>query len=84
MQCWGEAQSFEVHVHSCCWAVPQFYSKPKGIKANPKKIKALLEMEALRNSREVQKLAGCVATLNKFVLKVAEKCVSCFDALSAK
>ena len=49
-----------------------------GIEANPDKIQAILNMEPPRNVKEVQSLIGRVATLNRFVSKVTDKCLPFF------
>jgi len=41
----------------------------RGIEANPKKVKAIEDMQSPRNHKEVQKLAGMMATLSRFVSK---------------
>jgi len=43
-----------------------------GIKANPKKVKAINDMQSPRNKKEVQKLAGMMAALSRFVSKSGE------------
>jgi hypothetical protein len=53
----------------------------RGIKANPEKIEAIRRMKAPRTQREVQKLAGRLTSLNKFVSKSAERCFPFFKAL---
>ena len=49
-----------------------------GIEANPDKIQEILNMEPPRNVKEVQSLIGQVATLNRFVSKVIDKCLPFF------
>jgi hypothetical protein len=44
----------------------------KGIEANPDKIKALIEMQDPVSVKDVQKLTGRVATLNRFIPKFQE------------
>ena len=44
-----------------------------GIEANPKKVKAILEMTSRRNVKEVQRLTRRVAVLNRFVSKATNK-----------
>jgi hypothetical protein len=44
----------------------------KGIKANPDKINAIVHMKPLRSRKEVQTLTGRIATLNRFMAKIAE------------
>jgi hypothetical protein len=43
----------------------------KGIEANPDKIKALVEMQDLVFGKDVQKLIGRVAALNRFIPRAA-------------
>jgi hypothetical protein len=45
----------------------------KGIEAIPDKIKALIEMQDLVSVKDVQKLTGRVAALNRFILRAAER-----------
>ncbi|XP_024018846.1 uncharacterized protein LOC112090267 [Morus notabilis] len=58
-----------------------FMGSNRGIEANPEKIKALQDMRSPTNPKEVQRLTGCVAALNRFISKATEKCVPFFDAL---
>ncbi|KAL8134261.1 hypothetical protein AgCh_009346 [Apium graveolens] len=50
-----------------------FMISNRGIKANPEKIKAIQEMKAPRTQKDVQKLAGSLAALRRFVSKLAER-----------
>ena len=52
-----------------------------GIKANPNKIQAILEMSPLKNAKEVQSLNGRVMTLNKFISRATDKCLPFFRIL---
>jgi hypothetical protein len=45
----------------------------KGIEASPDKIKAILQMEPPQTRKEVQKLTCCIAALNRFIAKLAER-----------
>ena len=58
-----------------------FMISQRGIEANPDKIQAILNMESLKNIKEVQSLTGQVAALNKFVSKVTDKCLPFFKVL---
>ena len=53
----------------------------RGIEANPDKIQAILDMKPPQNVKEVQSLAGRVATLNRFVSKATDKCLPFFRVL---
>ena len=44
----------------------------RGIEANPDKVKAILNMELPKTVREVQRLTGHLAALNRFLSKSAQ------------
>jgi hypothetical protein len=52
-----------------------------GIEANHDKIKAILQMHSLQTKKEVQKLTECIAALNKFIAKLAERSLPFFSML---
>ena len=58
-----------------------FMVSQRGIEANPGKIQAILDMEPLKNIKEVQSLTGRVAALNRFVFKATDKCLPSFKIL---
>jgi hypothetical protein len=53
----------------------------KGIEANPDKIKALIEMQDPVSVKDMQKLSGRVAALNKFIPRAAERSFPFFQVL---
>jgi hypothetical protein len=53
----------------------------KGIEANPEKIKVLIEMQDPVSVKDVQKLTGRVATLNRFIPRAAERSLPFFQVL---
>ena len=53
----------------------------RGIEANLKKVRAILEMSSPKTIKEVQSLIGRVAALNKFVSKATDKCLPFFKKL---
>ena len=53
----------------------------RGIEANPEKIKAILEMQPPSSVKDVQRLAGWVAVLGRFVPKSGDKCCEFFKVL---
>jgi hypothetical protein len=60
-------------------------SLKKGLEANPDKIKALVEMQDPIYVKDVQKLTGRVAALNRFIPRAAERSLPFFQVLrSAK
>ena len=46
----------------------------RGIEVNPNQIKAINDLKPLRNAKEVQKLTGMIATLNRFISRSADRC----------
>ena len=58
-----------------------FMVSHRGIKANPDKIHAILNMKPPRNIKEVQSLTRRVAALNRFVSKAIDKCLPFFKIL---
>nr|GEU91896.1 protein NYNRIN-like [Tanacetum cinerariifolium] len=53
----------------------------KGIRANPKKTKAVMNMPSPRNLKQMQRLSGKLAALNRFLFKAAERALPCLDIL---
>ena len=53
----------------------------KGIEANPNKIWAIIEMAPPRNVKKVQSLNSKIATLNRFVSRITNKCLPFFSTL---
>ena len=46
----------------------------RGIEVNPDQIKAINNLRSPRNPKEVQKLTGMTAALNKFISRSADRC----------
>ena len=46
----------------------------RGIEVNPDQIKAINSLRAPQNPKEVQKLNGMAATLNRFISQSADRC----------
>jgi hypothetical protein len=62
----------------CTFGVPSgkllgFLVSHRGIEANPDKLKAIEEMRPPRNLKEMQRLAGCMAALGRFIARSGEK-----------
>ena len=53
----------------------------KGIEANSEKIRAVINMQSPRTTKEVQSLAGRIATLNRFVSHATDRCLPFFKIL---
>ncbi|GKE41123.1 reverse transcriptase domain-containing protein [Tanacetum coccineum] len=53
----------------------------EGIRANPEKIKAIVNMPSPSNLKQMQRLSGKLAALNRFLSKVAKRALPCLDTL---
>ncbi|XP_024007240.1 uncharacterized protein LOC112083446 [Eutrema salsugineum] len=53
----------------------------RGIEANPKQIYALINLPSPRNTREVQRLTGRIAALNRFITRSTDKCLPFYQLL---
>uniref|UniRef100_A0A2N9F6A6 RNase H type-1 domain-containing protein n=1 Tax=Fagus sylvatica TaxID=28930 RepID=A0A2N9F6A6_FAGSY len=58
-----------------------FMVSQRGIEANPDKIKAILEMQPPKTTKEVQRLTGRLAALNRFMSRSTDKCLPFFKTL---
>ena len=58
-----------------------FMVSQRGIEANPEKVQAIFDMASPMTVKEVQKLTGRITTLNKFISKATDKCLSFFKTL---
>ena len=70
----------------CVFGVPAgqllgFLVSARGIKANPEKIQAILSMEEPTNLKGVQRLAGRVAALSRFISRLGEKALPFYQLL---
>jgi hypothetical protein len=69
--CW------KLNPNKCVFGVPSeklldFIISHCGIEANPEKISTITNMKAPTCIKDVQKLTGCMAALNRFILKIGE------------
>ena len=58
-----------------------FIVNNRGIKANPDKIRVVLDMRSPSNTKEVQRLTGRIAALSRFVSRSSDKCQPFFEIL---
>ena len=58
-----------------------FMVSQRGIEANSEKVQAILDMASPMTVKEVQKLTGRIATLNRFVSKAMDKCLPFFKMM---
>jgi hypothetical protein len=61
-----------------------FVISHRGIEANPEKIAAITSMKAPTCIKDVQKLTGCLAALNRFISKLGERGLPFFKQLKHK
>ena len=78
--------SMKLNPSKCAFGVSSgkfldFMVSRRRIKANPEKVRAILEMSSSKKIKEVQSLIGRVATLNRFVSKATDKCLPFFKTL---
>jgi hypothetical protein len=60
---------------------PRCLVSTKGIEANPNKIRAITQMQPPQSRKDVQKLIDRIASLNRFILKLAECSLPFFTVL---
>jgi hypothetical protein len=73
----------------CIFGVPSgkllgFIVSNRGIEANPVKITAITDMEAPATIKDVQKLTGCMAALNRFISRLGERGLPFFKLLKCQ
>jgi hypothetical protein len=56
----------------------------RGIEANPSKIKAIEALEPPTQLRDVQKFAGCLASLSRFVSRLGEKAIPLYQLMKKR
>jgi hypothetical protein len=77
---------WKLNPNKCVFGVPSgkllgFMISHRGIKANPEKISAITNMKAPTCIKDVQKLTGCMAALNRFISKLGERGLPFFKLL---
>ncbi|XP_074377335.1 uncharacterized protein LOC141718858 [Apium graveolens] len=87
-ECFDNLRKYNMKLNpeKCAFGVPSgkflgFLVSERGIEANPEKIKAIMEMTVPQTQKDIQKLAGCLAALRRFIPKLAEKCLPFFELL---
>ena len=53
----------------------------RGIEANLEKVQAIINMASPKTVKEVQKLIGRIAVINRFVSRATDKCLPFFKTL---
>jgi hypothetical protein len=69
---------WKLNPNKCVFGVPSgqllgFIISHRSIEANPEKIFTITKMKAPTCIKDVQKLTGCMAALNRFILKLGER-----------
>jgi hypothetical protein len=69
---------WNLNLTKCVFGVPsgkllRFIISNRGIEANPMKILAITDMGAPATIKDVQKLTGCMAALNRFISRLGER-----------
>jgi hypothetical protein len=77
---------WKLNPNKCVFGVPTgkllgFIIIQRGIEANPEKISAITSMKASTCIKDVQKLTGCMAALNRFISKLGERGLPFFKLL---
>jgi hypothetical protein len=77
---------WKLNPNKCVFGVPSgkllgFIISHRSIEANPKKISAITSMKAPTCIKDVQKLTGCMAALNRFISKLGERGLPFFKLL---
>ncbi|KAG7594095.1 Ribonuclease H-like superfamily [Arabidopsis thaliana x Arabidopsis arenosa] len=87
-QCFAILNKFGMKLNptKCTFAVPSgeflgYIVTERGIEANPRQLNAFLAMSSPRNIREVQRLTGRVAALNRFISKSTDRCLPFYNLL---
>jgi len=80
------AFSMELNPKKCVFGVRSekllgFMISSRRIKANPNKIRAILDIKQPQNVKEEQRLTGCIAALGRFMSRSLDKCQPFFHVL---
>jgi hypothetical protein len=76
-----EAQPEQVRLRRTFEKTTRLHHQHHGIKANPEKISAITKMKAPTCIKDVQKLTGCMAAMNRFISKLGERELPFFKLL---
>jgi hypothetical protein len=77
---------WKLNSNKCVFGVPSgkllgFITSHHGIEANPDKISAITSMKVPTCIKDIQKLTGCMAALNRFISKLGERGLPFFKLL---
>jgi hypothetical protein len=76
----------KLNPEKCTFGVPAgqllgYIVSQRGIEANPSKIKAIEALEKPTQLRDMQKFAGCLASLSRFVSRLGEKAMPLYQLM---
>ncbi|XP_010419143.1 PREDICTED: uncharacterized protein LOC104704812 [Camelina sativa] len=82
----GATYSMKLNPVKCTFGVTSgeflgYLVTKRGIEANPKQISAIINLPSPRNTREVQRLTGRIAALNRFISRSTDKCLPFYQLL---
>jgi hypothetical protein len=77
---------WKLNPNKCVFGIPSgkllgFIISHRGIEANLEKISTITKMKAPTCIKDMQKLTGCMAALNRFILKLGERGLHFFKLL---
>jgi hypothetical protein len=78
--------SLKLNPEKCMFGVSkgkmlEYIISAEGIRANPDKIKAIISMVEPSTKKEIQRITGRIAALNRFISKLVERSLPFFKAL---
>ncbi|XP_010451519.1 PREDICTED: uncharacterized protein LOC104733653 [Camelina sativa] len=76
-----ETESSEMHIWGYTGEFLGYLVTKCGIEANPKQISAIINLPSPKNTREVQRLSGRIAALNRFISRSTDKCLPFYQLL---
>ncbi|CAA7045615.1 unnamed protein product [Microthlaspi erraticum] len=77
-----EAEPRKMHIRRYLGRIPRYVVTQRGIEANPKQISAILDLPSPTSSKEIQRLTGRIAALNRFISRSTDNVspsTNCFD-----
>jgi hypothetical protein len=80
------AKNIKLNPEKCVFGVPRgmllgFIVSEHGIEANPEKITTIIKMGPIRDLNAVQRVAGCLVALSRFISRLGEKALPLYRLL---
>ena len=77
---------WKLNPEKCVFGVPSgkllgFIVSYRGVEANPEKLKDIFRMNSLTKLKDIHKLTGCMAALNRFVSRLGERAMPFYKLL---